>query len=48
MDVLMEEQQEWQVIRKQIEEKETILKDELLVTSFFKGNEAVSSVSSRL
>ena len=30
MDVLMEEQQEWQVIRKQIEEKETILKDELL------------------
>ena len=26
----MEEQQEWQVIRKQIEEKETILKDELL------------------
>ncbi len=26
MDVLMEEQQEWQVIRKQIEEKETILK----------------------
>lgn len=30
MDVLIEEQQEWQVIRKQIEEKETILKDELL------------------
>lgn len=30
MDVLMEEQQEWQVIRKQIEEKETILKDVLL------------------
>lgn len=30
MDVLMEEHQEWQVIRKQIEEKETILKDELL------------------
>lgn len=30
MDVLMEEQQEWQVIRKQIEEKETIIKDELL------------------
>lgn len=30
MDVLMEEQQEWQVIRKQIEEKETIVKDELL------------------
>lgn len=33
MDVLMEEQQEWQVIRKQIEEKETILKDELLYFS---------------
>lgn len=30
MDVLIEEQQEWQVIRKQIEEKETILKDVLL------------------
>lgn len=33
MDVLIEEQQEWQVIRKQIEEKETILKDELLYFS---------------